>query len=94
MCLLFFIETNDIENVVFLVGDTHCPYAISYDRDADGTPNFYELASSPMSAIVLAPTPVDQTFNPTVLYAEGDQFNFGQGRASLRQPGPVRVKEF
>lgn len=82
MSLLYFIEANDIQNVIFLSGDAHWPYALSYDPDRDGTPNFYELSASPLSAIPLAPGVVDQTFNPTVLYAEGefqgDLFNFGQ----------------
>ena len=83
MSLLFFLETREIHNVVFLAGDTHWPFAISYDPDRDGTPNFYEFGSSPLSAIPLAPPQnVDPTFNPTVLYAEGefqgDLFNFGQ----------------
>ncbi|MCB0033192.1 MAG: hypothetical protein KDE51_04205, partial [Anaerolineales bacterium] len=55
---------------------------ISYDPDRNGEANFYELSSSPLSAIPLAPAPaVDPTLNPTVLYAEGeflgDLFNFG-----------------
>jgi alkaline phosphatase D len=82
MSLLYFIEANDIENVIFLSGDAHWPYALSFDPDRDGTPNFYELSASPLSAIPLAPGAVDQTFNPKVLYAEGtfqgDLFNFGQ----------------
>lgn len=83
MTLLFYVTAHDIKNIVFLAGDTHWPYALSYDPDRDGTPNFYELASSPISAIPLAPpATLDQTFNPTVLYAEGefmgDLFNFGQ----------------
>jgi len=82
MSLLYFIEANDIQNVVFLTGDAHWPYALSYDPDRNGTPNFYELSASPLSAIPLAPGAVDQTFNPTVLYAEGEfqgnLFNFGQ----------------
>lgn len=82
MQLLFFIETHDIENVVFLTGDTHWPYAISFDPDSDGDPNFYEFSSSPLSAIPLAPASPDLTFNPTVLYAEGEfqgtLFNFGE----------------
>lgn len=81
--LAFYLAAHDIQNVVFLAGDTHWPYAISYDPDRDGEPNFYELASSPLSAIPLAPpATLDPTFNPTVLYAEGefmgDLFNFGQ----------------
>lgn len=82
MALLFFIESHNIENVIFLAGDTHWPFAISYDPDRDGTPNFYELGASPMSSIPLAPPKhADPTFNPTILYAEGefqgDLFNFG-----------------
>ncbi len=82
MQLLFFIETHDIENVVFLTGDAHWPYAISFDPDRDGEPNFYEFSNSPLSAIPLAPVNPDLTFNPNVLYAEGEfqgtLFNFGE----------------
>ncbi|HHY54172.1 MAG TPA: hypothetical protein GYA08_01935 [Chloroflexi bacterium] len=83
MELLFFISRHDIQNVVFLTGDTHWPFAISYDPDRDGATDFYEFGSSPISALVLAPPPQpDPSFNPTVLYAEGefqgDLFNFGQ----------------
>ncbi|MCP4418727.1 MAG: hypothetical protein GY805_19085 [Chloroflexi bacterium] len=82
MALIFYIESQDIENVVFLTGDTHWPFAISYDPDRDGMPNFYEFGSSPLSAIVLPPVEKpDPTFNPTVIYAEGEfqgtLFNFG-----------------
>jgi alkaline phosphatase D len=81
--LLFFIESQGVQNVVFLAGDTHWPYAISYDPDRNGEVDFYEFGSSPMSAIPLAPPQtLDPTFNPTVLYAEGEfqgtLFNFGQ----------------
>ncbi len=83
MSLLFFLESHDIENVIFLAGDTHWPFAISYDPDRDGSPNFYEFGASPMSSIPLAPPKhVDPTFGPSVLYAEGEfqgeLFNFGQ----------------
>ncbi len=82
LSLIFFIENQDIENVVFLTGDTHWPFAISYDPDHNGEANFHEFGSSPISAIVLPPvdTP-DPTLNPTVLYADGEfqgtLFNFG-----------------
>jgi alkaline phosphatase D len=82
MRLLFFIESHNIENVVFLAGDTHFPYAIAYDPDLDGAPNFYEFNATPLAAITLPPATVDQTFNPEVLYAEGEfmggLYNFGQ----------------
>lgn len=82
MALIFYIESHQIENVVFLTGDTHWPFALSYDPDRDGETNFYEFGSSPLSAIVLPPVQKpDPTFNPTVLYAEGEflgtLFNFG-----------------
>jgi alkaline phosphatase D len=82
LSLVYFIESHDLQNVVFLAGDTHWPFAISYDPDRDGAPNFYELGASPMSSIPLAPpAELDPTFNPTVIYAEGefqgDLFNFG-----------------
>ena len=82
MSLIFFIESQDIENVVFLTGDTHWPFALSYDPDRDGEANFYEFSSSPLSAITLPPPDtLDPTFNPTVMYAEGEfngtLFNFG-----------------
>jgi len=83
LALVFYLQSQPIKNVVFLTGDTHWPFAISYDPDRNGQPNFYEFASSPLSAIVLAPAPKpDPTLNPTVLYAEGEfqgtLFNFGQ----------------
>ncbi len=82
MELLFFIEANDVENVVFLTGDTHWPYAVSFDPDGNGEANVYEFSNSPLSAIPLAPGNPDLTFNPTVLYAEGEfqggLFNFGE----------------
>jgi alkaline phosphatase D len=81
MSLLFFVETHSITNVVFLTGDTHWPFAISYDPDRDGTANFLEFGSSPMSSLPLNPTPPDTTFNPTVLYEgqamEDQLFNYG-----------------
>lgn len=82
LSLIFYIESQGIDNVIFITGDTHWPFAISYDPDRNGEADFYELSSSPLSAIPLAPAPaVDPTLNPTVMYAEGeflgDLFNFG-----------------
>jgi alkaline phosphatase D len=89
--LVTFIESHDVGNLVFLTADVHWPHAISYDPDRDGAPNFHEFGSSPISAIPLSPPdgPPDLTFNPTVLYAEGefagDLFNFG--RVSVSEDG-------
>jgi alkaline phosphatase D len=94
MRLMFYIESQDISNVIFLTGDTHWPYAISYDPDGNGEPNFYEFSSSPISAIPLAPGTPDLTFNPTVIYAEGEfrgtLFNFGQ--ISIAEDGSLSFR--
>jgi alkaline phosphatase D len=78
------IHYQDIQNVIFLSGDVHYPYAISYDPFQSGKPLTYELAATPFHALCLPP-PIggaDDTFNPTVLFAEGSfggkNFNFGQ----------------
>ncbi|NJP05875.1 MAG: hypothetical protein HC837_09755 [Chloroflexaceae bacterium] len=83
MELVFFLSQQDLANVVFLTGDTHWPFAISYDPDRNESIDLYEFGASPLSAITLEPPdPPDPSFNPTVLYAEGtfmgDLFNFGQ----------------
>jgi len=80
--LIAFIEGHGIKNVIFLTADVHWPFVMGYDPDRDGTADFYEFGSGPISALTLAPEPIpDPTFNPTVLYAEGtfqgDLFNFG-----------------
>lgn len=97
MSLLFFVESHAIQNVVFLTGDTHWPFAISYDPDHDGTANFYELGASPMSAITLPPVEKpDPTFNPTVLYAEGT-FNgtfFNFGHIAIDEEGNLTFQVF
>lgn len=94
MRLLFFIESHGIQNVIFLTGDAHWPYALSFDPDMDGNANFYEFSSSPLSAIPLAPAALDQTFNPSVLYAEGEfrgtLFNFGQ--VEIAQDGELTFR--
>jgi alkaline phosphatase D len=95
LALLFFIERQGLKNVVFLTGDTHWPFALSYDPDRDGEPNFYEFGSSPMSAINLPPVEIpDPTLNPTVLYAEGEfqgtLFNFGH--VSIAEDGDLTFR--
>lgn len=105
MSLIFTIQSHGIKNVVFLTGDTHWPFAISYDPDRNNQPDFYEFGSSPMSALTLPPpentvdpsyssTLIDSTFNPTVLYEEGEYqgelFNFGH--VSVDENGDVTFR--
>ncbi|MBN1286609.1 MAG: alkaline phosphatase D family protein [Anaerolineae bacterium] len=93
MRLLFFIETKQITNVVFLTGDIHWPAAIMYDPDLDGNPNFYEFSSSPLSALPLAPTELDKSFNPIVLYAmpESAETHFNFGRVTVSEDGRLSL---
>jgi alkaline phosphatase D len=92
--LLRFIDEQDINNIVFITTDVHFPAFIKYNFDLnnDGnTTEIHELISGPLSAlrtISLAdasrlglPFPkLDGTFNPSILYGEGNLFNFGYVR--------------
>jgi alkaline phosphatase D len=77
MSILHFIAAHDIRNLVFVTGDTHHPFALSYDPDRDGAVDFHEFGASPFHAGVSDPTAPDQTFNPQVLFAEGGLNCFG-----------------
>lgn len=77
--LLSFIDDNDIENVVFVVMDVHFAMTLRYETDPNEDGDllvFHELISGPNNAIAVPPPDPDPTFNPTVLYSEGDLFNF------------------
>jgi alkaline phosphatase D len=88
--LLGFIDEQDIKNIVFITTDVHFPAFIRYNFDLnnDGnTTEIYELVSGPLSAFRLGvPFPIlDETFNPTLLYGEGNIFNFGYIRIEDRR---------
>jgi alkaline phosphatase D len=88
--LLGFIDEQDIKNIVFITTDVHFPALIRYDFDLnnDGnTTEIHEFVSGPMSAFRLGvPFPMlDETFNPTLLYGEGNIFNFGHIRIEDRR---------
>jgi alkaline phosphatase D len=76
------IDEQDIKNIVFVTTDVHFPAFIKYNFDLNNDGNMteiYELVSGPLSAIRLGvPFPIlDGTFSPTLLYGEGNIFNFG-----------------
>ena len=84
--ILDHIREKEITNVIFLSGDVHFPFAISYDPFHSGKPLFHEFGCTPFSALCLPP-PVrgaDESFNPTILFAQGefagDFMNFGHIR--------------
>ena len=86
--ILMFIHSEKIKNVIFLSGDVHFPFAISYDPYETGEPLIYEIGSTPFHALCLPPPEKgpDKSFIPTTLYAEGkfaDQSNLNFGHVLI-----------
>jgi len=74
-----------LSNVVFLGGDIHWVQANVYDPNRDGTPDFYEFISGPLSAKpgrLTAPSP---TLHPTTLINEEGYDNFGLVRVTNQE---------
>jgi alkaline phosphatase D len=71
------IVKQRLSNVVFLGGDIHWVQANLYDPNQDGTVDFYEFISGPLSARpgrLTAPSPV---LHPNTLINEEGYDNFG-----------------
>jgi len=81
--ILQHISDTAIRNVVFISGDVHFPFAISYDPFDQGHPLVYEFGATPFCALCLPPPENggDRSLNPTVLFTKGhfaaDLMNFG-----------------
>jgi len=73
-----FILQNRIKNILWLTADLHYAQVISYDPNSDGTPDFYEFTSGPLSALLFFVAPLDPTLNPTLIYGDANYPNFGQ----------------
>lgn len=71
------ILKNHVRNVVWLAGDVHYMQVNTYDPNGDGTPDFHEFISGPLSAAPGKPLPPDPAFKPTTLHSEGGFYNFG-----------------
>ena len=93
--LLRFIDEQGMKNIVFITTDVHFPAFIKYGFDLNNDGNkteLYELTSGPLSALrstsianalrlgLPFPKGLDETFNPSLLYEEGNIFNFGNIR--------------
>lgn len=92
--LLRYLDDNDVENVVFVVMDVHFAMTLRYETDANGDGDmlvFHELISGPNNAIAVPPPDPDPTFNPTVLYSEGDLFNFQYVRLEPAADGTTHL---
>ena len=70
------------KNVVFLGGDVHWVQANIYDVDQDGTPDFHEFVSGPLSARPGRLTPPSPALHPQNLINEEGYYNFGLVRVT------------
>src|SRR5262249_28343205 len=71
------LRDRHVRNVVWISTDIHIARLLSYTPTQDGTPDFYEFISGPLSAITGDLKPLDPTFHPKILYEETNFFNFG-----------------
>lgn len=71
-----------LSNVVFLAGDVHWVQANVYDPNQDGTPDFHEFISGPLSAKAGRLTPASPVLHPRTLINEGGYDNFGLVRVT------------
>jgi alkaline phosphatase D len=83
--LLRFIDEQKIKNVIFVTTDVHFPAYIKYnfDLNKDGnSTHVHEFVSGPLNAVRGGvPFPIlDATFNPSLIYGEGTNFNFGHAK--------------
>jgi len=87
------IRQISIENLLFITGDVHFPYLLSYDPFINGTPFCYEAGATPLSAITLPPSSPDKTLNPTVIWSKGEFVkgakNFGCAKVSA--DGSIKI---
>lgn len=76
--LLWQLDQANLANLVFVTTDVHHAQTIRYAPDLDGDGDqlvFHELISGPLSAWQGQPVPLDPTFEPQSLYAEGGLAN-------------------
>jgi alkaline phosphatase D len=82
--LLRHLDEQRVHNLVFVGADLHQALSVRYgiDLDGDGSPLVsHEFVVGPLSAVPRAQVPeLDPTLNPTILFSEGGQFNFGYVR--------------
>jgi phosphodiesterase/alkaline phosphatase D-like protein len=90
--VITFIDEQNLKNIIFITTDVHFPAFIRYNFDLNNDRNateIYELISGPLNAVRGGdPFPkLDPTFNPSLLYGEGNIFNFGYVNIETRGGG-------
>ncbi len=95
--LLHFLDETNVNNIVFITTDVHFAAQVRYALDANEDGDlliFHELITGPLNA-GMAPavtqTQLDPTLNPTLLYAQGDLFNFGFVQTQPHADGTVHL---
>jgi len=89
------LDRINATNVVFVATDVHYATNLAYaiDADADGDIlTLHEVVRGPLNAVKNPPKTVaqlDPSANPTVLYAEGNFFNFGFVRIRREEDGKM-----
>ncbi|BAS26695.1 alkaline phosphatase D family protein [Limnochorda pilosa] len=94
MDLITFLDEQDVQNVVFVTTDVHFAATLRYEVDADGDGEalvFHELVSGPLNAVRGEVPEFDPTLNPTVLYSEGQLFNFSYVRIDRAADGTFHL---
>ena len=79
--ILATFDRADLEGVVFVTTDVHYAQTLRYQVDADGDGDdliFHEFVVGPLRAWHGEPAPLDPTFGPTSLFAEGGFNTFGR----------------
>ena len=95
--LMHALDAADIKNLVFVTTDVHFAATLRYAVDADGDGDmlhFHEFVTGPLRAISLPANiqaELDPTLTPTLLYAEGEVFNFGFFRLQEQADGLVHL---
>jgi len=88
------IRDTGVKNILFITGDVHFPYLISYDPFTMGSPFCYEAGATPFSAIPLPPSTPVETLNPKVIWCEGEfvkgPMNFGY--LQVNPDGTLKIK--
>ncbi|MCB9742855.1 MAG: alkaline phosphatase D family protein, partial [Alphaproteobacteria bacterium] len=72
--LLRAFDAAEVQGLVFVTTDVHFAETLRYsvDLDGDGVPlTFHELVTGPLRAWMGEPPPLDPSFKPEALYAEG-----------------------
>jgi alkaline phosphatase D len=97
LTMLSELDRINAKNLVFVATDVHYATNLAYAVDADGDGDLltlHEIVRGPLNAVKNPPktaAQLDPTAHPTVLYAEGNFFNFGFVTIARHADGRVHL---